>query len=124
MIEWVPQKAMPKSRISARKTLVVGHRGASGHAPENTMAAFERALQLGADGIEFDVQRSSDGRLMIFHDDELRRTTNREGSLRKLTFDDLRKVDSGAWFSADFLGERILSIEELFDFLQIGRAHV
>jgi glycerophosphoryl diester phosphodiesterase len=118
MMDWLPQKPMPKSRISERRPSVVGHRGASGHAPENTMAAFELALQIGADGIEFDVQRSSDGRLMIFHDDELRRTTNAEGSLRNLTFEDLRKVDSGEWFSEAFRGERIPSIEELFDFLR------
>jgi glycerophosphoryl diester phosphodiesterase len=82
------------------------------------MSAFDLALQLGADGIEFDVQRSADGRLMIFHDDELKRTTNVDGQLRKLSFDDLRQVDSGSWFSEQFRGERIPSIEELFDFLR------
>jgi glycerophosphoryl diester phosphodiesterase len=55
---------------------------------------------------------------MIFHDDELKRTTNVDGQLRKLSFDDLRQVDSGSWFSEQFRGERIPSIEELFDFLR------
>jgi glycerophosphoryl diester phosphodiesterase len=115
--DWGGQKPIPQSRISDRKTLVVGHRGASGHAPENTMSAFDRALQLGADGIEFDVQRSSDGHLVIFHDENLKRTTGTDGALRHLTFEDLRKADTGSWFSDEFRGERIPSIEELFDFL-------
>jgi len=96
----------------------MAHRGASGYAPENTMAAFELAVQLGADGIEFDLQRSRDGRLVIFHDEDLKRTTNIEGSLPNLTFDELRKADSGEWFGEAFRGERIPSIEELFDFFR------
>lgn len=70
--------------------LIVGHRGAAGHAPENTLAAIARALELGADAVEVDVRRSADGELVLMHDADLERTLGRAGLLAEVTFGELR----------------------------------
>jgi len=95
---------------------VAGHRGASGHAPENTLVAFARAKELGADGIELDVQLSADGVPIILHDDTLFRTTNLGQQLRptELTLARLKELDAGSWFSPEFAGEKIPTLEEVF----------
>lgn len=85
-------------RSKTGKLAVSGHRGASGYAPENTMAAFERALAVGADVIEFDVHLSRDGRVVVIHDDVLDRTTNGQGPVRQYAWEDLKKLDAGSWF--------------------------
>ena len=85
---------------------VIAHRGSSQRCPENTLAAFRAALEDGADGIEFDVQSSQDGRLVIFHDDTLERTTDGHGLLTDKTFDALRRLDAGN-------GERIPTFSEV-----------
>ncbi|WP_440110941.1 glycerophosphodiester phosphodiesterase [Paenibacillus sp. QZ-Y1] len=97
---------------------IIAHRGASAVCPENTMAAFERSLQLGATGIETDVQMSKDGRLVLIHDETLARTTGTEGWVKDTPYDELRTLDAGAWFHADFKGERIPSLVELFELVQ------
>ncbi|QAY68606.1 glycerophosphodiester phosphodiesterase [Paenibacillus protaetiae] len=89
------------------------HRGASGYCPENTMAAFTKALELGATGIETDVQMTADGRLVLIHDESVRRTTGFDALVKDLTFEELRKLDAGVWFSEEFAGETIPSLEEL-----------
>lgn len=95
---------------------VIAHRGASAVAPENTMAAFRRAVEMGAECIETDLHLSRDGRLVIVHDTTLNRTTNGEGLVKNFTFNELRQLDAGAWFSKEFAGERLPAIEELLDF--------
>src|ERR1051326_665563 len=75
---------------------VVGHRGAMGHSPENTMASFERGLELGADWIELDVHLSRDGCLMVIHDETLDRTTNGHGLVQDYTLAELKQLDAGA----------------------------
>jgi len=92
--------------------LIVAHRGASHAAPENTLAAFRAAVDLGADGIEFDVQRTADGMLVVFHDATLERTTNGRGPLRQLPLADLKALDAGGWFHASAAGERIPTLDE------------
>src|SRR6266436_9009065 len=79
---------------------VVAHRGASGVAPENTMAAFRKAVELGAVFIETDLQLSRDARLVALHDDTLERTTNGRGPVSSKTLEQLRKLDAGSWFKA------------------------
>jgi glycerophosphoryl diester phosphodiesterase len=74
--------------------LVFGHRGAAGHEPENTLRSIRKALELGVDGVEIDV-RSVDGRLIVFHDDVLDRTTNGRGPIRHVSFETLRGLDAG-----------------------------
>lgn len=80
------------------KPLVIAHRGASGLAPENTLAAFSLAVALGADGVELDVQMSADGRPIVMHDARVNRTTNGTGNVSRLRFEQLQRLDAGAWF--------------------------
>lgn len=91
----------------------IAHRGASAYAPENTMAAFEKAVEMGADYIEVDVQMSRDGVPVIFHDDTLERTTNGEGSLSVYTLEELKSLDAGSWFDKEFAGETIPTLDEV-----------
>ncbi len=112
---WESLRPMPASRVSDRRPIVIGHRGASALAPENTLAAFRVAAEVGADGVEFDVQRTRDGQLVVIHDDEVDRTTNGTGLVREMTLDELRALDAGAWFGAAFQGERVPTLREVFD---------
>ena len=99
-----------------RTPWVIAHRGASGHAPENTFAAFQRAVELGATFIETDLHLTRDGRFVAIHDDRLDRTTNFSGAVRDFTLDDLRGADAGKWFDREFEGERIPTLEEILEF--------
>ncbi|MCP1185669.1 glycerophosphodiester phosphodiesterase [Paenibacillus sp. 1781tsa1] len=101
-----------------RNMEIIAHRGASAVCPENTMSAFERSLELGATGIETDVQMTSDGRLVLIHDETLSRTGGAEGWVKDTTYDQLCTRDAGSWFHANFAGERIPSLEELFRLVQ------
>lgn len=102
---------------------VIGHRGASGAAPENTLAAFRKAVELGAGFIETDLQLSRDARLVALHDDTLNRTTNGRGPVSAMTLEELRRLDAGGWFRASgaeaapsFAGERIPTVQEVLAF--------
>ncbi|CAM3512296.1 glycerophosphodiester phosphodiesterase [Marinicrinis lubricantis] len=94
---------------------IMAHRGASGVCPENTMAAFERAIEMGADSIETDVQMTKDGHLVCIHDETVDRTTSGSGWIRDMYLDDLKKLDAGSWFHSSFKQERIPTLEELLD---------
>ncbi len=82
--------------------LIIGHRGASADAPENTLAAFQMAIAAGADGVEFDVQLAKDGVPVVIHDDTLVRTGNRNEKIADLTSKQLGKIDVGSWFNIKF----------------------
>ncbi|HET6315191.1 MAG TPA: glycerophosphodiester phosphodiesterase family protein [Chloroflexota bacterium] len=94
---------------------IVGHRGAMGYRPENTLASYEYALQLGADWIECDCHLSRDGALVIMHDESVDRTTNGHGLVRDHTLAELKQLDAGSWFSSEFKDQRVLTVEELLD---------
>jgi glycerophosphoryl diester phosphodiesterase len=100
---------------------IIAHRGASGYAPENTMAAFERAVALGATEVETDVAFTKDRRLLLFHDATLERTTDGSGRPEDYTLDDLKRLDAGSWtderlsWDRDYAGERLITLEELLD---------
>jgi glycerophosphoryl diester phosphodiesterase len=104
---------------------VIGHRGACGLAPENTLAAFRLAADLGAQAIETDLQLTRDGRIVLVHDDKLQRTTNGRGLVTAKALDELKRLDAGAWFpkrvlrkrraASRFTDERIPTLEELLD---------
>jgi glycerophosphoryl diester phosphodiesterase len=96
--------------------LVIAHRGASGHAPENTLAAFRRAVALGATFIETDLHLSRDAHFVAIHDETLERTTNGRGRVREFSLADLRKLDAGSWFGSEFAGERIPTLPEVLEF--------
>lgn len=97
-----------------RRPAIIAHRGASAHAPENTMAAFELAAQQGATAIELDVQLSADDELVVFHDVTLGRVTNGAGSVSTKALSELRKLDAGSHFGPQFRGQRIPLLEEVF----------
>jgi glycerophosphoryl diester phosphodiesterase len=96
--------------------LVIAHRGASGHAPENTMAAFKKAVALGATFIETDLQLSRDAHFVAIHDATLDRTTNGSGAVHDMTLAELRRLDAGSWFGSEYAGERIPTLGETTSF--------
>lgn len=98
-----------------KKIVNIAHRGASGHAPENTMAAFEKAFEMKADYIEIDVQMTKDGELIAIHDTTVNRTTNGTGSVGDYTLEEIQQLDAGSWFGQEFVGERIPTFEEIID---------
>lgn len=95
--------------------LIYGHRGASASAPENTLSAFRLAIQQAADGIEFDVKVTRDGKVIVLHDQTLQRTTDGAGNFKQYSFSELRKLDAGGKFSAEFAGEKIPLLEEVLE---------
>jgi glycerophosphoryl diester phosphodiesterase len=96
--------------------LIIAHRGASGNAPENTLAAFRKAVALGATFIETDLHLSRDARFVAIHDATVNRTTNGQGAVHDMALADLRKLDAGSWFGSEFTGERIPTLEEILEF--------
>jgi glycerophosphoryl diester phosphodiesterase len=91
------------------------HRGAAGLAPENTLAAFRMAIELGVDGTELDLQATKDGVVVVIHDDTVDRTTDGRGRIGDLTLDEVKRLDAGGKFSPAFRGERIPMLSELID---------
>ncbi len=97
--------------------ILFAHRGASAHAPENTLAAFELALAQGADGIELDVKLSADGHVVVIHDPTIDRTTGAHGRVKDLSLAELRGLNAGSFYSANFSTEKIPMLEEVFEAL-------
>ena len=95
--------------------LVIAHRGASAAAPENTIAAFERAIADGADAIELDVHLSRDDHPVVIHDETLERTTDGSGSVRAHTMRELKRLDAGAWRGPAFAGQRLQTLQEVLE---------
>src|SRR5580698_1292613 len=93
------------------KPWIIAHRGASAYAPENTLAAFQRAVELGAPFIETDIHLTRDARFVAFHDKMLQRTTNGRGAVSDYTLAELRGLDAGNWFDRQFGGERIPTLD-------------
>jgi len=93
---------------------VIAHRGFSGIAPENTMAAFQAAADLGV-GFELDVTLSSTGEVVIIHDDTVDRTTNGQGAIGDLSLAEIKLLDAGSWFGEEFAGERIPTLREVLE---------
>lgn len=95
------------------KTLNFGHRGASAYAPENTLASFNLAFDLGADGVELDVSLTKDGVPVVMHDNRVDRTTDGHGAVGEMTLAEIKRLDAGAQFNTKFRGERIPTLEEV-----------
>lgn len=100
------------------RPLIIGHRGASAVAPENTMAAFREAIAVGADGVEFDVRLTRDGVPVVIHDRDLRRTGGLSQRVADLTWAELARVEVGSWLSESFANETVPSLAELFTLFQ------
>jgi len=94
---------------------VIGHRGASAAAPENTLAAFNLAVLLGADAVELDAKLSKDDVPVVMHDPTVDRTTDGRGRVADLTLADLKKLDAGSWKDAKYTGERAPTLAEVFE---------
>lgn len=88
------------------------HRGASSYAPENTMSSFKKAFQLGSNGIELDLQKTKDGKLVIFHDKEIDKKSNGTGKISDYTYNELLELDFGSWFGKEFKNEKIVLFED------------
>jgi len=93
--------------------IVIAHRGASAYAPENTMPAFEKAVEMEAEMIELDVLLSKDGVPVVFHDAKLNKKSTGKGLVSDYTLAELKKLDAGSWFSKDFTGTRIPTLDEV-----------
>jgi glycerophosphoryl diester phosphodiesterase len=91
---------------------ILGHRGAPREAPENTLTSLSRALELGLDGVEYDLQSCASGEPVLLHDETLDRTTDRSGPVSALTLADLARADAGGWFDRRFMGEPLPLLEE------------
>ena len=101
-----------------RTTEVTAHRGASVAYPENTMAAFRAAAELGADWIELDVQQTQDRQIVVMHDSNLRRTTGINRSVWELTYAEIAQMDAGGWFSEEFAGEPVPLLSQVLEFAE------
>jgi len=112
------------------KIQVIGHRGASGYAPETTIASYRMAIQMGADFVEADVHRSKDGVWVAIHDADVSRTTNGKGVVADHTLTELKTLDAGSWFNKafpekarpDYIGLRIPALQEVMDVVQETQA--
>lgn len=106
--------------MAAKSIWTIAHRGASGHAPENTMAAFRRAVELGAHFIETDLQITRDAQVVAIHDSTLDRTTNAKGQVHLRTLEEIRALDAGSWFDGrgarSFSGEHVPTLAEILAF--------
>jgi len=100
---------------------ILGHRGAPREAPENTLSSLRRALELGLDGIEYDVHACQSGEALLIHDETLERTTNLTGPVAQQTLSALAQADAGAWFSRRFVGEPLPLLEEALELGEPGR---
>ena len=98
-------------------TKYFGHRGCSGNYPENTMLAFQKAIEAGADGIELDVQFSKDGRLVIIHDETLDRTTTGKGLVKNHTLEELKSLDASYKFAGQYGVNQIPTLCEVLDYM-------
>jgi glycerophosphoryl diester phosphodiesterase len=101
--------------LMASFPMIHAHRGASRQAPENTLSAFEAAINLGADAIEFDLHWTIDRAIVVHHDCYLGRTNDGEGLIAGRTVEELKKLDAGSWFSSDFVDEKIPTLAEVLD---------
>jgi len=97
------------------RTWVIAHRGFSGRAPENTVAALREAIAIGADMAEIDVTLTADERVVVIHDETLQRTTNGHGNVAEHDFDEIRSLDAGSWFAPQFAGEKVPTLGEALD---------
>jgi glycerophosphoryl diester phosphodiesterase len=100
--------------------LRIGHRGAAGTHPENTLASFRHAVTLGVDGIECDVHRTADGHLVVIHDPSVDRTTSGTGLIMALSLAEIQSLDAGSWKGAAFAGERVPTLRQVLNEIPVS----
>lgn len=109
---------LTSQQLAKQLPRIIAHRGASAWAPENTLAAFRKAAAIGARWVEFDVMLSACGEAIVIHDDTLERTTNGQGYVANYSYAQLQRLDSGAWFSDAYQGEKIPALTDVLLLLQ------
>jgi glycerophosphoryl diester phosphodiesterase len=100
---------------TAKRPLIIAHRGYRAKYPENTLVAFEAAIDAGADMIELDVLLTKDRKMVVIHDESVDRTTNGQGMVSDCTLSEIKALDAGNWFDARFKGERLPTLEEVLE---------
>ncbi|MFK3905740.1 glycerophosphodiester phosphodiesterase [Bacillus safensis] len=119
---WVPATVSAhENLLSPDRILTVAHRGASGYAPEHTLASYKLATKMNADYLELDLQMTKDGHLIVMHDETVDRTTNGTGWVKDLTLAEIKQLDAGTWFNeanpdrqnANYIGQRVLTLDEV-----------
>lgn len=98
-----------------KQPLIIAHRGGANLVPENTLAGFKNAINLGVDMIEIDVHLSKDSNIIVMHDGKIDRTTNGSGEIKDMTLSEIKKYDAGSWFSEKFRDERVPTLDETFN---------
>lgn len=112
---------MGSLRTPGEPAFIAGHRGDRASAPENTLAAFEAAFESNLEFVETDVQLTADGHPVLLHDDTVDRTTDGSGRVDELTLEQVRALDAGSWFSADYAGTRVPLFDEFLEALAGSR---
>lgn len=97
--------------------MIIGHKGAAGYAPENTLASLRKAIEMGLDFVEIDVQLTKDEEVIVMHDYNLDRTTDGKGSVKAHTLSEIKTYSAGAWFCEEFKEEKVPTLEEVLQFL-------
>lgn len=124
-IAWVPTTiSAHENLLSPDRILTVAHRGASGYAPEHTLASYQLATKMNADYLELDLQMTKDGHLIVMHDETVDRTTNGTGWVKDLTLAEIKQLDAGTWFNeanpdkqnANYIGQQVLTLDEVLRF--------
>jgi glycerophosphoryl diester phosphodiesterase len=97
---------------------ITAHRGASGYAPENTLASMQEAINMKADFAELDVQETADGEIVLLHDDELKRTTGSSKNLWEMNYEDVKSLDAGSWFGEKYKGEPLPRLSDVINLVR------
>jgi glycerophosphoryl diester phosphodiesterase len=121
ILVWLSLHILLRTKNS-KDVLVIYHRGNGNHTPENTLVAVNQAIDSKADLIEIDVRRSADGVLMLMHDRTIDRTTNSTGEFDQLSFDEIRTLDAGSYFSPNFTGEPVPTLDEVLEAIKASSA--
>ena len=111
----VAKRPTMREAFASSRTLIFGHRGAMADTPMNTLSSFQAAVDQGADGVELDVHLSQDGHIVVVHDFAVDATTEGRGDVADITLAELKRLDAGSWFSDEFAGERIPTLDEVFE---------
>ncbi len=111
-------KEESKMETKKKNIMVVAHRGASGYAPENTLSAMKKAIEMNAEMSELDVQETADGEIILLHDNTTKRTGKKDLNIWKLNYDDLKDIEVGEWFSEEYKGEPIPTLKEVIDLVK------
>lgn len=113
----------PDQQAYTKNIKIIGHRGAAKLAPENTLAGFEKAVEVGADMVELDIHMTKDGEIVVIHDATLDRTTNGNGAIIEHNFSEIRTLDAGGWYDTTYSGQKVPTLREAMELIN-GRCQL